>query len=714
MNHITRLWSAILLSSFCLFADEGMWLPHQIKQLQWDQKGLIIPPDSVFREEGDGLMNAVVRLDGGTGEFVSANGLILTNHHVAYRAIQRASSPEKDYLQYGFSAADRSDEIPAIGLSANVLLGYRDVTDQVVSALKTGVTFRDRYERLDQIKKQLIAQAEAAAPDLRAELKDMYSGNYYYLFTYKRLQDIRITFAPPEDLGHFGGEVDNWMWPRHTCDFTLLRAYVSPTGEGRIYDPQNVPYVPASFLKLSLTGIREGDMTFVMGYPARTYRLDTSREMITSIDFMRTRNEFLADLVTFFENAGADDRGVQIKYASKLRGFTNTQKNYVGKLEGLERHRIVAQKEDEEAAFVQWTDTPAGSAFQNTLRELNAFLDETARFNDQKYHHEILLSSSTGPSLLVAANTICRAVGEREKSDEERDSEYQQRNDQDLRQTLQLVEKSMDLKTDEAYFVHLLVRMFDWDPQLVPKPLMDVVATHSQRRVAKFVRDLYRHTQLGDVGRRMAYYEMSAAELARLDDPMIRLAAALEKEAGAMREAAKALTQQKYELKGNLLKGWLTWRQGRLAPDANSTIRMTMGQVAGYAPRDAVYYQPQTFLTGLLEKDGGAFPFAVPAKIKELYQNGDFGPYQDLQKRDIPACFLNATTVTGGNSGSPTLNARGEQVGIIFDMTFESVIGDYYIIPELQRSINVDIRFVLFILDKFAGAEGLVTELVGK
>jgi hypothetical protein len=711
-----RLCAALgiaLSFALALPADEGMWLPHQIKGLALQSQGLRLNPDDLYKKDGTGLMSAVVNLGGGTGEFVSPDGLILTNHHVAFGAIQRASSKEKDYIQDGFSALARADEIPASGYIADVLLGYEDVTAQIQAKLKPGLTPRQRYDAIEKAQKELVAKAEKAAPDLRATVAAMYSGNQYFLFTYKRIKDVRLVLAPPLDLGNFGGEVDNWMWPRHTADFSFLRAYVSKDGVGADFSAENVPYKPKAIVKLSLDGFKEGDFTFIMGYPGRTYRNNTASEIRFDAESMKLRMAYFKDIIDFFEAAGKSDKEVEIRYASLVKGLYNGLKNYQGKLEGFDKIGLLDRKAAQERAFLDWVgaDPARQQRYGAVLSAIEAFTNSYAADVRKNEALTNLVGAYGGSQILSMAYTITRAADESLKPDMKREPSYQKRNLPFIRQSLQLAERGFDLATDRAYLKHRLRILKALPADQLPKALQDLFAGRSDRDVEGFVDRLYDNTGLGDPKKRLMMLDLTPAALARLKDPAIEFAASLEKELKVLREERKAKGQESQDLKKAYEAARLEQMGGKMAPDANGTLRLTFGPVEGYKPKDGVFYLPQTTLTGVMEKAGAQSPFIVPAKIKELYKARDFGRYADLVLKDVPACFLNTTNVTGGNSGSPTFNAKGEQIGIIFDMTYESVVGDYYVIPEYQRSISVDIRYVLFVADKFAGAAPLIHEL---
>jgi hypothetical protein len=715
MKHLRRSLIFLWILSFSLIsaADEGMWMPHQMKDLQLQEKGLQMDPSDLFKKDGTGLMSAVVYLGGGTGEFVSSDGLILTNHHVAFGALQRAATKEKDTIKDGFIAWTRLEEIPAQGYIADVLLGYEEVTAKVLSGTKPAMTYREQYEVIDKAQKKLIAEAEKAGNDIRATVSNMYSGNTYYLFRFKRIKDIRIVYAPPQDLGNFGGDIDNWMWPRHTCDFTFLRAYVSKDNEGVDYNADNVPFKPKAILKISTDGFKDGDFSFVMGYPGRTYRNQTIDELLFDLKNMRDRMDLYKDVITFFENEGQGNREIQIKYAGIIKGLNNGLKNYQGKFEGIDKIDLIGIKKGQEKHYMEWVNKnpERKKKFGDALADISTFMDKYAVYDMKNNLLERIVSPYLGATLLSQAYTIYRTVEEREKPDMERESDYQERNLPLIKMRIQLAERGYDLATDRDYLKHQLKKLFNSPEDRIPNALKELIAKKSDEAIDAFVDDLYDNTILADPEKRLALIDSGLDKLLDEGDPMLRLAAELETEMKIFREERKALGQERLNLKKTFLAGLMEQKEGRIAPDANSTIRFTYGFIEGYTPRDAVYYTSQTTLRGVVEKDTGEFPFHVPEKLKELYKAKDYGGFADKKLQDIPACFLNTTSVTGGNSGSPTLNARGEQIGIIFDMTYESLTADYYEVPELQRTISVDIRYILFVTEKFSGAEHIIKEL---
>lgn len=705
----------VLILFFTWFgaADEGMWMPHQMKQLDLEYQGLKMDPGNLYKEDGTGIMNAVVRIGrGASGAFVSSKGLILTNHHVAFGAIQRASDKEHDYITNGFLAHKSAEEILARGTYVNVLLGYRDVTSIVLKQLKPRMTPEQRYKALEKIEKKLVAQTEKLGKDLYCMFKSMYSGNKYYLFTFKRLWDVRIVYAPPLAIGNYGGDVDNWMWPRHTCDFTFLRAYVSKDNEGIPYSPDNVPYQAKSFLKISLEGIREGDFTFIMGYPGRTRRNYTASEFQFEVEDMEQMVDIYKSKIDFFEKAGKNDRSIEIKYASVVEGLNNRLKNRVAKLEGFQKHLILEKKKKFEERLMQWVDQEPQrqKKYGNILTGIENFMQTNIDFYRKKERTDDLVSTRRGPALLSQAHLIYRTVEERQKPDLQREPGFQERDLQDIRMKIEVAERSYHLETDKAYLKFRMKQIKDQDKSTWPKVLIPVFEK-SPGEIDRYVDGLYASTILTGPKKRLQLIKLKLTDLIKRNDPLIKLAAELEKELKVLREKEKILYQQHQDLKMVYMAALLEMNQGRIAPDANSTIRFTYGPIRSYHPRDGVIFLAQTTLRGVIEKETGTFPFEIPGKLKKLYQDRDSNRYMDKNLNDIATCFINTTNVTGGNSGSPTLNARGEIIGIAFDMVYESVIGDYLIVPELQRVINVDIRYVMFITEKFSGAGYLLEEM---
>ncbi len=704
----------ITLSLFhsSIMADEGMWMPHQMKMLNLETKGLKMDPDDLYKKDGTSLMSAVVNLGGGTGSFVSDKGLILTNHHVAFGALQRASDPEHNYLQDGFLSKTFSEEIPAPGNVARVLISYQEVSDQINKELKEDMSPLERYNAIDLFKKKLVKEAESKGPDLYASIASAYSGNQYYLYVFKNIKDVRIAYAPPRDLGNFGGEVDNWMWPRHTCDFTFFRAYVSPEGLGVDYSPDNVPYEPKVHFKIAKSGVKEGDFTFIMGYPGKTYRNYSTPELVFDIELLENSIKERLEYIDFFEKASKKSEAVEIKYAGMLKGLYNGLKNFRGKLEGFTKADLVNVKNETDRQYKEWAqqDKSRVEDYSNIVDKINTYFEsEYKAFYWKNRDVTSLTSYYRGPVVLSQAHLIVRIALESQKPDMERDYSYQERNMSRLIRRIKLAERRYDPEVDKEYTIFRLNKLADKPEDRIPGFIKPMIG--EQDGITSRVTTDFEKTKLTDPEYRLSLIKKSPDELKALNDPLIDLAFEIEKEVSKLRIERRGINQKLSDLNKIYIKGLLEMHEGRLASDANGTIRFTYGPVEGYTPRDAIFYEPLTTLKGVIDKDTGEYPFNVPEKIKILHNEKDFGNYMVPELGDVPTCFLNTTNVTGGNSGSPTLDANGDVAGVVFDMTYESVIGDYYIIPELQRVISVDIRYVLFVTDKFSGATHLIKEL---
>ena len=665
---ITIVLAVLLL--FCgtvVTADEGMWMPHQMKDLNLKAKGLTMDPGDLYKEDGTGLMSAVVSLGFGTAGFVSKNGLMLTNHHVAFRAIQTASDKKNDYLTNGFLAKNLGEEIPAAGYHADVLLGYKDVTAIVNKKLKKKMTPDQRQKAIDAVKKKLVAQGEKAGPDIRCSFKSMYSGNKYYLFTFKRLQDVRLVYAPRMSIGNFGGNIDNWMWPRHTGDFTYIRAYVSKDNIGKAYSKDNVPYKPKSIIKVSTDGLKKGDFTFLMGYPGSTNRNYTTSQYLEVMEVMKWQNMVDTFLVDYFVKAGKDDRAIQIKYASWVKRLKNYLKNRTGTLEGIELNGITAKKKAKDKKLMDWIakDPERKKKYADILKSIDAFMKDKKAFYQKERQLSALVSDLRGPKVLSQAYSIYRTVSERQKKDSKREAKYQERNFPGIKDKIRFADRGFVFETDKGLFKMMMHHLRRHDKADQPTALASILSK-SEADIDAWVDDLYGNSVLEKADKRLELVNMKLPALMKLKDPMIQLAGELEKELKVLRKKLNIVKQELKDLSRVYLAAMLEMTGGKIAPDANGSTRFTYGPIKGYSPKDAVEYTPFTTVSGVVAKDTGKRPFDVPAKLKKLHDAKDFGRYADKDGKSVTVCFLNTTNVTGGSSGSPVFNGRGELIGLVF------------------------------------------------
>ena len=708
-----KLISFVLILSMVgfAFADEGMWTMDQIDKLNLHKKGLKIPLEEVYNNDGTSLFNAIVNLGGGTSEFVSSNGLILTNHHVAYGAVQRASTQGTDYLTDGFLANSPEEEIQAPGTSAMIIDEIRDVTEEVLAA---GAKIKDLVKRQKAIDKKIQIMTDAieeGKEDVTAKIAEMYEGQQYLLYIYKRFDDVRIVYMPPLAIGSYGGDIDNWMWPRHTGDFAFARVYVSPDGVGRKYDPENVPYQPKKWLKISTRDLNEGDFTMIMGFPGRTSRYRTSHSAIYNRklyypDWLKKA----ADVIEILEKAGEDSPEAAMAVAGMRKGIANYEKKYTGTVAAMDRDDFIQKTIEQEKKFMEFvkSDRKLKKKYANVLEDIGELYKG---LGTTKKHDDVLNAfgywAGTLPSV---ANQLVYTVNEREKSETERDPNLSEKDVQ--RNVARLHYRYMGFyepaqKELLKYFIEKAVEL----PVNSRVKGIDKVLTKNNMSASEFVDHAFENTKLNDAEYVKTLFELSSNELKNLNDPFLELAIAMYPEDEIDRKASEKFNAEVTALRKKYMEALRLMSDKAVYPDANSSFRFTYGDVEGYKPRDAVQYAPFTTLAGAIEKDTGESPFDLPLKLRELYEARDYGNWMDPDLDDMPIAFLHTTDITNGNSGSPVLNAYGEMIGIAFDGNLEAMLSDWKFDPAIQRTISVDIRYVMFVTEKFAGADYLLEEM---
>ncbi len=701
-----------------VWAEEGMWTLNKLDKApadRWHTNGLELDIKELYNPKGPALSDAIVQLGGGTGSFVSPSGLILTNHHVAFGALQRQSSVEINYIEDGFLARAHADEIPALGYTARVLLDIKDVTKDSMKGVKDKMLDKERHDKIEENNKKIVKKAEDGK-DVEAVVASFYGGSEYYLYTYFKIKDVRIVYAPPASIGVYGGDIDNWMWPRHTGDFSFFRAYVAPDGSSAEFADENLPYQPKRHLAFSVAPLKEGDFTMVMGFPGRTSRYRSSYSIDYSINkYYPTSINRYRDLLDIVEEEAAMNPEAGIKNASTIQMLNNGYKNNIGMLEGLKKADLVQAKLDEEKALTEYmaTDEKLQKEYGDVLDGIGAQYKEYLQFAELNSIAAWMGYISTGTR---SAYTIYKWGNEHEKkNDLDRDRGFQDRDMPRVKKGLELADLRYDEQTDKRVLKYFMLKSLDCPEGQHIRAIEPVIAGLSQEEIepaiAAYVDQLYAGTKVTDKEERMKMFGMSKAELMKLDDPMINFAASLEAQRKELEDKTDAFSGALQKLRPKLMELRQAYQNKLLYPDANSTIRFSAGKVMGYAPADAVTYDFQTRLQGVMDKETGEDPFIVPEALKDLYEAKHFGRYADKKLGDVPVCLLTTNDSTGGNSGSPILNGKGEVIGALFDGNYEAMASDYFFIPELTRAIHVDSRYILFIVDKFAGATELMNEL---
>ncbi|WP_428841773.1 S46 family peptidase [Janthinobacterium lividum] len=698
-----------LLGAFAgAHADEGQWQPHQLPQLKAELKrvGIEIPAEKLA-DLSKHPMSAIVSLGGCSAAFVSDAGLVVTNHHCAYGAVQRNSTPEHNYITNGFLAKTRAAELPG---GPNSLVYVTDkvenVSDRVLKGLTADMSGRARHEAVEKRVKDLIAECETDKM-YRCSVPAFHRGLEYYRIRQMMIRDVRLVYAPSDKIGNFGGDIDNYEWPRHTGDYSFLRAYVGKDGRPADPSPDNVPYKSKDFLVVSAEGLKAGDGILLAGYPGRTsrYKLPAEIRFARDTAFPLKVSELQADLAVMAD-ATNGDAAAAVRYASVVKSINNVLKKTQGLLDGFARKDIAAIKDVQDAEFRAWY-AKQPNVSPTLLAELDAAIASDMALSEE----EFAWSVATNSDLLKSARTLYRLSLERQKADAERESGFQQRDLAFIKARLARLEQSYVNKVDQARFEAGLKRYAQLAAKSHPQGLDALLPAPAA------VAALYQQTQLADTAKRLAWLEKDQAAVAQSDDAFMALAIKLQPVEAALEERRKEIDGNLERVIPQYMQAVIAWKksQGKpVYPDANSTLRVTYGTVSPYSPRDGLTKGPFTTVEGIVEKVTGKAPFEAPQGLIDAVKEKRYGQFRDPALGTVPVNFLTSADTTGGNSGSAVMNKRGELIGLNFDSTYESITKDWYFDTAITRAIHLDIRYMLWVMKEVDHADNLLQEMTIK
>lgn len=696
-------------------AVEGMWQPAQLPGIAatLQQHGLKLDPKTLT-DLAAYPMGAIVSLGGCTASFVSPEGLVVSNHHCVYGALQLNSTPENNLIEKGFLARTKADELSA-GPSSRIFVTeeIRDVTREITATLNDAMSGAERYKAIEQAIKEQVKACESDG--YRCDVHTFHGGYSYQLIRQLEIKDVRLVYAPPNSIGKFGGDVDNWMWPRHTGDFGYLRAYVSKDGKSAPYSKDNVPYQPKHVLKVNPQGVEAGDYVMVVGYPGRTNRYRLADEVQSSISWTYpTQIKVYQDTLNIINTAGKADPGVAVKYASMVAGLNNYLKNFGGQLEGLHRADAVEVKRAQEAQLEAWLKQQGGAENVALAEDIGKLRQQIAS-NQATRDRDMAIGLVSRASMFNTAVRLTHLARERPKADLDRDAGYQERDWVRIEGGLKQMDRRFDPKVDQQLMVYGLQRYVVL-PQAQRLPALDkwLDGAKTGSQLKQKVAALYAGSKLDNVDERMKWFAADSKAVDASSDSMLRLARAVQPQLKHLEDEGDARDGEMSKLRPRYMQAMIAWKDSQklpVYPDANSSLRVTFGNVQGVAPRDGVSYAPFTTAQGIVEKNTGVEPFNSPKAELAAIKARAFDGYASPKLGTLPVNFLADLDITGGNSGSPAMDGNGQLVGLAFDGNWESVSGDWLFNPQLNRSIQVDVRYMLWVMDHLDHADNLLKEM---
>lgn len=714
----TKSWSLLLLlatTAPTLHAkspDEGMFPLSELNRAGLKNAGLKINEKDIYNPGKVGLVDALVQVSGCTGSFVSPTGLIITNHHCAFSAVQLASTPINNYLKNGFVAQSHEQEIEARGLTIRITDSYEDVSDKILAAV-AHVT--DPSERINTIKKkqqELVAQVQKQDPTIKAEVSEMFIGKTYVLFRYKTIEDVRLVYIPRQNIGEFGGESDNWVWPRHTGDYSFLRAYVGKDGASAKYSKDNIPYQPKKFLKVNSKGVNENDFVFILGYPGRTFRHRPAQ-------YIEYQQNFLLPYVSHlyeFQNdrmfeAGKTDNDAALYLATRIKRNANVLKNYKGKLKGLRNIDLIDTKKKEDQALRAFiNEKPVLKTKYGTL--MNDIDDLYSLINQDAYKEMWMNNIYTSTSLMRVAREINSfKAAMQQQGNLQKQNAFFKENINNLKTALKGIYESYSLYADQRIFGKMLAdaHAFQGNNQI---ETIKNLKFQDNNLIGAYGADLIKASKLNNSAEVYDSLLSSPSTLLAYTDELLNFQSTLELDIQQFASEQKRRDGVLNKLMGDYVAVKEQYQTKNFIPDANSTLRLTFGNIKGYSPVDATYMKPFTTVAGILQKGNlDEADFEYPAEIKTAWEAKNFGPYVKKELNDVPVNMLYNMDTTGGNSGSPIMNAYGELIGVNFDRSYDATINDFAWNDSYSRSIGVDIRYVLWVADKIDNAQFILKEM---
>jgi hypothetical protein len=709
----------VLIQGFSINAappDEGMWLPMLVGRLNMadlQKRGFKLSAEEIYSVNKSSMKDAVVQIGGFcTGELISSQGLMLTNHHCAFSSIQYHSSVEHDYLTDGFWAKNHEAELACPEITASILVRMEDVTERIAKAL-SGLSDAEKAAKYLQVSKEIADEATKDS-HYTARVRDMFAGNQHFLFVYEVFSDIRLVGAPPSSIGKFGGDTDNWMWPRHTGDFSMFRIYADKSGKPAAYSKENVPYTPKYFFPISLKGVQVNDFAMVYGFPGSTDRYQTASQLNLAVDEINPAliKGLGKRLEIMKKDMDASDE-VRIKMADTYASLANSWKYYIGQNEGLKKLNVIKEKAMFESKFSTWakTDATRTANYGNVISEIDS---KTAKMKDMIkpfYYTQLTLLS---PNILQLARTYGRLM--RNLRDNPDKKEAIEANKKAIEANFETAYREYVPETDKKIFYEMLSLYHKEVPQEKQWPYIQEILKKYKAKTAeesfkKYVEDVFKKSQVVSLEKAKALYAKADLKTLQADPAITYWDKVASYFTTAIAPEFSKLNGELDELSKAYLKGMMEMEPSKkFYPDANSTLRVSYGTVRDYSPKDAVSFKHFTTMKGIIEKmDNTNEEFTVPDRLAELYKKKDFGQYG--VDGDVPVGFITDNDITGGNSGSPVINGNGELIGVAFDGNWEAMTGDLVYDPMLKRTICVDIRYVLFVVDKYANSEHLVKEM---